>query len=337
MEVTRVRWVGAAMIAVAVAGRPCPADEAAGRAAEVLREANVRAGLCALVGGGPPSAALAVELARAAPGLIVHVLDADAGAVAAVRGAAVKAGLAGRVTAEHWTLDRLPYPDNFANLLAVSSDACRVPREELLRALAPGGAVLLPAGAGGARQKLTKPRPPGMDEWTHHRHGPDCNPVSRDSIDMTTVPDRLRWAGDELRCWSHAIRTAGGRVFVFIRNTISARDAYNGVSLWKRSYEHVYTGSAPSAAYNRPVAVGDRVYAHGSGGGVAIIDAASGEVLRTIDRPERLIELICAESPSGPALLLRDANAVSCYDGRTGEQRWHFAAPANPKVVAPLG
>ena len=55
---------------------------------------------------------------------------------------------------------RLPYIENFVNLIVVS-DECRVPRDELLRVLAPKGVAIV----GG--EKVVKPRLQEIDDWTH--------------------------------------------------------------------------------------------------------------------------------------------------------------------------
>jgi outer membrane protein assembly factor BamB len=312
-------------------------------AADVLQQSGVTRGLCVVVNadaaGSAAAGDLAIGIARSAEAMVVHVLDASGSGAAAARAAAQKAGLAQRVSAEAYGEKKLPYPDNYVNLLIAAAGA--VAEEEALRVLTPAGGVGY-VGGGGPRvppvsqmKKLTKPRPAGMDEWTHQRHAADGNPCSADSIDMTAVPDRLRWAGDNPRTWSHAMRAAGGRVFVVIGNTVTCRDAFNGVLLWKRTYESAGANSAPSAALNRPVAAAQRLFLHHRGGGIAVIDAASGEVVRLIERPARLLEFIHVGDGASETgrLLLRDANGVSCVEPAGGRELWRVEAPAAPNLV----
>ena len=51
-----------------------------------------------------------------------------------------------------------------------------VPKAEILRVLRPEGKALV----GG--EVWTKPFPEGVDDWSHHYHGPDNNPQSRDQL-----------------------------------------------------------------------------------------------------------------------------------------------------------
>ena len=80
---------------------------------------------------------------------IVQGLDAD---VTAARQTIRSLGLYGKVSAEPWLGNRLPYVDNLANLI-VADDLGRLPMEEVLRVLAPNGVALI------GRKKIVKPRP----------------------------------------------------------------------------------------------------------------------------------------------------------------------------------
>ena len=65
------------------------------------------------------------------------------------------------------------------NLLVVS-DPASVNRKEILRVLAPGGAAVTVGADNGprARNKLVKPWPEEIDEWTHYLHGANGNAVA---------------------------------------------------------------------------------------------------------------------------------------------------------------
>ena len=94
-----------------------------------------------------------------------------------------------------------------------------------------GRAKLLVSDKGKWRRTL-KPRPGGMDDWTHWRHGPDRNAVSKDTL--VDVPGRVQWlfTPREVTERSHVV-IAGGRFFAQCKGMLIARDAFNGMLLWK--------------------------------------------------------------------------------------------------------
>jgi outer membrane protein assembly factor BamB len=285
-----------------------------------------RAGLAVLAGWDEEHAA---KLA-AAPNLVIHVLDGDPARIAAARAAFRKAGLAGRAAAEHWTAPGLPFPDNYVTLL-IAAGGLEVSEAEVRRVLAPGGAALF--GQGRAMRRLTKDRPPGMDDWTHRKHGPDGNPVSKDSLPVRQVPDRLRWIADVLETWSHAMVAAGGRVFVNEKETVRARDAYNGVLLWEGRYEGWGAGTGSLGARYRAVATEQRLYGFG-GGGIIVIDAATGKRLPDFAEVGRPLDFIVPDAPAATGVVLcRTADAVVALDALSGKKQWTFAAPLHAKLL----
>jgi hypothetical protein len=234
------------------AQRPAASGETA---AGVLETAGVRAGLCVHLGGeGAAAAALTVDLARAGQ-FVIHHLSGSPASLTAARQAIRAAGLYGSVSAEAWSREELPYADRLVNLLIVEPDA-KVARSEIERVLRPDGVALTRQGAAWA--KFVAPWPPGMDEWTHHKHGPDGNPVSQDTIEMTRVPSQMRWVADTLQLWSHGVRAVGGRLFIFDKGAIRARDAFNGTLLWAGT-PGISASSSPGTAYGRPIATADLI------------------------------------------------------------------------------
>jgi outer membrane protein assembly factor BamB len=98
---------------------------------------------------------------------------------------------------------------------------------------------------------ITKPKPKGMDSWSHWEHGPDNNPVSSDTV--IKAPYRTQWLGGPLYTAMPGITTAaGGRVFTALGhiahhqreeqwlNTLLARNGYNGTFLWSRKLPDGY-------------------------------------------------------------------------------------------------
>ncbi|MHC4435557.1 MAG: outer membrane protein assembly factor BamB family protein, partial [Planctomycetota bacterium] len=157
--------------------------------------------------------------------------------------------------------------------------------------------------------RVVKPWPREIDEWTHFLHGPDNNAVAQDNI--VGVPRHVQWIGGPKFARSHeqlasvsAMVSARGRLFTIVdegltadirmptRWRLVARDAFNGVILWKRSigkwYDHLHGfRSGPPDLPFRLVAVGDRVYVTlGYDKPVTALDAATGKVLMTFKGSE---------------------------------------------------
>ena len=126
--------------------------------------------------------------------------------------------------------------------------------------LAPGGVALVNG------KKTVKPVPEETDEWSHYLHGPDNNAVSKDR--QVGVSRNLQWIMPPLWARHHnllpsisAMVSARGRLYYIIdegsmasimfppRWALIARDAYNGVELWRRPIPN--WGSAAWAASTR--------------------------------------------------------------------------------------
>ncbi len=148
-----------------------------------------------------------------------------------------------------WSHSRLPYADNLADLIVVE-DRNTVPEDEIMRALCPGGVAFEKDGQ--HWKKSVKPWPAEIDEWTHFLHGPDNNAVAHDSI--VDVPRQWKWLVSPQYARAHeqsagvtACVTTQGRMFYIVDEApaadiripsqwkLVAREAFNGVVLWKRS------------------------------------------------------------------------------------------------------
>lgn len=223
------------------------ADACAQDARQILDTAGIKGGLVVHLGCGDGK--LTATL-RADDRFLVQGLDAD---VTVARKHIQSLGLYGNVSAEKWSGERLPYADNLVNLIVTSSE-CRVPKGELLRVLAPNGVALV------GSEKIVKPRPSDIDEWTHYLHDASGNPVAQDR--KVGPPRQLQWVSAPRWCRSHEVDisigvvvTAGGRIFSIqdeaptsVHDTplpvaerrfpdkwvLVAQDSFNGVLLWKR-------------------------------------------------------------------------------------------------------
>jgi outer membrane protein assembly factor BamB len=325
---------------------------------ELLQQSEIRGGVVLHLGCG--DATLTEQLA-AGDQYIVHGLDTDADNVAAARKRLRTAGRYGAVTVDRWDGKRLPFVDNFVNLI-VAEDPGQASREELLRALTPNGVVM--ENREGQWQKTVKPWPAEMDDWTHYLHGPGGNPVGGDTL--VAPPKRLQWLGSP--GWSRhhdhmssmtSLVSAGGRLFYILdegsRASIQlpshwrliARDAFNGTILWKRDIPQWASKdfglkSGPAHLLRRLVAVGDRLYVTlGIDAPTTVLDAATGETLATCESSERTREIVVVDDT---ALLvvgheksrLPEFRRVGTYvwsNTKASNERWGWNG-ANRSIVA---
>jgi len=309
-------------------------------ARQVLSDAGVRGGLVVHLGCGDGK--LTVTL-RVNDSYVVHGLDRSEENVRAARRGVGARGMAGGVCFAVYDGRRLPYVDNLVNLL-VAEDLGSVPMAEVMRVLAPEGVAWI----GG--RKTVKPRPKQIDEWTHYLHDASNNAVAQDAV--IGPPRHLQWQGgpkwsrhhDHMASMS-AMVSAGGRVFYILdegsrvspqlpsRWRLVARDAFNGVLLWKRPIEQWHPAlwplkSGPANLPRRLVAKADTVYATlGIAAPVAALDAATGKTVREYAGSAGAEEIVLAD---GVLLALvnrtpldleadrkTDAEAGKSRDGRT--------------------
>jgi outer membrane protein assembly factor BamB len=306
----------ATTLALIVALMPCTiALRAAGetpRAGEILEQTGVDGGLVVHLGCGDGRLTAAL---RANDRLVVHGLDRDAANVQRARKHLQSQGLCGPVSVDLLQGERLPYIDNLASLV-VAEDLGDVSEAEVMRVLAPFGVAYVKAD--GKWTKKSKAWPGEIDQWTHYLHGPDNNAVANDSV--VAPPKGLQWVAGPL--WSRAHSTLNGtscmvsarnRIFTIEdlapielplmpgKYTLVARDAFNGVVLWKRALENWenithWMKPNPVQPTRRLVADGDRVYATlGIDAPVTALDAATGEILTVYEGTERTQEILYAD------------------------------------------
>jgi len=258
-------------------------------------------------GDGKLTAAL-----RAGENCLVHGLDTDAQAVEAAREHIRKLGIYGPVSVEEFDGKRLPYAENLVNLI-VAEDLGGITMAEAMRVLAPGGVLYVKQD--GRWRKTVKPRPKNTDEWTHFLHDASGNAVAHD--DVVGPPRCVQWIAAPRHTLSHehtpsinALVSAGGRIFYtadqarisFVRRPpkwhLVARDAYNGILLWKRPFSpwfpHIVNwGAAPRQLQRRLIAVGNRVYVTlGLHAPLSAVDAATGETLKVYENTRGTEEVV---------------------------------------------
>ena len=312
-----------------------PAGAADGdRAESILKAAGVKGGLIVHLGCGDGKRTAALH---ANARYLVHGLDTEPTNVAKARTHIRSLGLYGPVSVDRLRGNRLPYADNLVNLV-VAEDLGAVPMADVMRVLAPLGVAMI----GG--KKTVKPWPDEIDEWTHHLHGPDNNAVARDR--RVGPPRRLRWKSDPTWCRSHngvpssvaLVVSAKGRLFSVIdegltgqpglpeRWTVVARDAFNGMLLWKKRLGRRIPQKALAA-------VGHRVFLTvGRGEPVTALDAATGEMVRTYDGTKGSDELIAIDGAlvvhlrGGRKAADGGPDAILAVDAETGRTRWDTSA-----------
>ena len=317
------------------------------QAREILDQAGIQGGLVVHLGCGDGrlTAALCV-----ADSFLVHGLDADRDRVEQAREHVRSLGLYGKVSVDRQSGEHLPYTDNLVDLL-VSEDLGAVPMVEVMRVLAPEGVAYVKTGD--KWTKTVKPRPKEIDEWTHFLHGPDNNAVAQDSV--VGPPHHLQWVGGPKWARSHdhlasvsAVVSSGGRIFSIVDEgptafvalpakwRLVARDAFNGVILWKRPVEP-WEGhlrgfrSGPTELSRTLVAAGNRVYVTlGYGEPVVALDAATGETVATYQGTEGTLEILYRD---GLLFLVAGERAASQPEAIAEPWRRGVTPPAHNKRI----
>lgn len=234
---------------------------------DLLTASSVKGGLVVCIGCDDPQ--LLVDLGKAGP-YLVQGLDTDASKVEAAKKLIQSKGIYGKVTADVFNGENLPYVDNLVNLLVVMNPGCDIPGGEVDRVLAPRGVGVIKKDGnkklvssvqhptfniGTGFVKFTKPVPADIDDWTHFLHGPDNNALAEDTV--VGPPRHLQWCSEPMWGRDHhaekgtypTVRTvlsSQGRLISLIDQTktsdmkvpsqwaVVARDAFSGVLLWSR-------------------------------------------------------------------------------------------------------
>ncbi|NOX55207.1 MAG: PQQ-binding-like beta-propeller repeat protein [Planctomycetes bacterium] len=292
-------------------------------AARLLETSGCEGGLIVHVGCGNGRMTVAL---RTDDRYLVQGLDRDAKNVERARNHVRSKGLYGPVSIRTWDGRSLPYADDLVNLLVIE-DRGELSDDEVLRVVAPGGAVC--SRTGDRWSVVVKPWPDDIDQWTHHLHDASNNPVGHDR--RVGPPRHLQWTAGPLWARSHgwtpsvsAMVSAGGRLFAIVdeapagvdatlpdRWTLVARDAFSGVLLWKRPVPNwgsqCYSGTPdwgngvttgrftmPPHIGKRLVAVDETVFVTlGAFAPVTALDAATGQVRRVYDQTARADEILC--------------------------------------------
>jgi len=351
-----------------VAAATDPATRAAAEA--IINQSGVAGGVVVHIGCGDGN--LTAALGRE-PRFLVHGLDTDAARVAAARRNVASLGVYGTVTVGRWDGARLPFADGLVSLV-VAERMPAAPEAETMRVLAPLGVLMVRDGD--SWQRRVKPWPEDIDEWTHYLHDATNNAVAQDT--RIAPPRSLQWIGsprwsrhhDRIAAMSNLVTAAGRLFYIFDEGPTSsvilpskwsliARDAFNGVVLWKRPIPDWQTRlwplkSGPAQLPRRLVASEDTIFATlGIDVPLTAIDARTGDTLRTYEGTQGTEEILLSD---GALFLLVDdeldtdkytnAGAVSrpwwtgrpkrvmAVEAATGKVLWQHPSSVVPLTLA---
>jgi len=245
----------------------------------------------------------------------------------------------------------LPYVDNLVNAIVSVGPPSGALRTEILRALAPGGvAFILRDSTGEVAERIVKPQSDSLDDWTHFWQGPDNNGVAEDTV--VGPPQHMQWLAGPQWTRHHdvdkggnpSIRpllTAGGRLYYMLDETVSsdmsvpaswvllARDAFNGILLWKRSIQ-VASRSKLDQVWRTMVVDEKNVYVPlAPGAPLSVLDGASGELLRTCKGTEGYTEVV----KDGATLYLVCGGMVKAVSATTGETAWGWSTGEGESII----
>jgi outer membrane protein assembly factor BamB len=321
--------------------------EADALAASMLNDAGVQGGLVVHLNFGDAPVAGVTAALRTGDRFLVHGLDRRWEHVHAARQSLRSRGVYGPVSVDWFDGRNLPYTDQLVKLL-IAETLGDVPRDEVLRVLAPGGTALIRRGDDW--EKTVKPWPTEIDDWTHFLHNASNNAVAQDRV--VGPPSGYQWIAGPRWARSHdhlstfsAMVSANGRIFYIVDEgptasvaappqwQLVARDAFSGVLLWKRpilSWEGHLRGfrSGPTDLARRLVAHGDRVYVTlGYGQPVSVLQAATGETIQSYDRTDHALEIILHD---GVVFVVAGDRLPDNTDGaalpRDPQRLWHWWA-----------
>mgnify|MGYP003634719045 CR=1 FL=1 len=246
------------------------------------------------------------------PALQVQALMQQSEVVDSLRETIQEAGDYGQVSVNHYDGAELPYIDNLVNFLVCDSDTT-VSNDELMRVLAPRGSLFVKTAD--RYERTIKPVPRGMDEWNQYLRNADNNGVSRDNVGP---PQRLRWHNTPETGRAKALMpsvtsmvTANGVLFTIedraspedvnapFEYHLVARDAFNGIELWKRPVKEWVEGggttsikSVSSQLQRRLVAIEKDVYfTMGFDDSISRIEGRSGRVIEQLSGTESTREV----------------------------------------------
>ncbi|MEA3226918.1 MAG: PQQ-binding-like beta-propeller repeat protein, partial [Planctomycetota bacterium] len=368
MKNTRLAFI-TLLLYLSVALFLCSVVEAQEQQAQrILDAAGVKGGLVVHVGCGDGRLTAAL---CANNSYIVHGVDRDSENIAKAREYISSLKLYGKVSIKQLLGDELPYIDNLVNLV-VAEDIGVVSTDEVMRVLAPRGVAYVKKGK--RWEKTVKPWPGQLAEWTHYLYDAAGNAVAKDSL--IGPPRHMQWTAEPVWSRNHhtlasisGVVSAQGRMFYIVDEgpassmevrptwSLTARDAFNGVLLWKRpisswAWHQRKFRSGPVQLPRTFVAQGNRVYAAlGLEAPVTALNAATGRTVRTYKGTEGTEEIILDDGvllivTGGPlpehapkdaaqraGIKFPNEKTIAAIEADTGNVLWTWAEPAGGNLV----
>ena len=285
--------------------------------------------------------------------------------------------LFGRVSVERLAAATLPYADNLVNVLVIQNwaglERSGLALKECLRVLAPYGVAFIEKtepeaikqllaqvkieatiSAKNGWAKIVKPCPKEMDEWRQCGHDETLSARSNDKL--VGPPSSVRWInwingenwGDQAQVPGSDLVSANGRTFHLHilekkpkENYIIARDAFNGIELWRIPAtipKELQSGLVAVPARRRVYTVCAAEYPDM----LVALDETTGKMVQKYDKINlKLFSELFAESiraghhgdrhrwgyESGHFLFLPDSVHLYVFDESTGEKLWELTIP----------
>jgi len=251
----------------------------------------------------------------------------------------------GNISLDHRTCPALPFIQNLVNVLIVDGSA-DVSRDEILRVLTPRGFAMVRHGD--HWDIIEKSRPQEYDDWTHYLYDASNNAVSND-LAVRPPLGQVQWVGspswtrnhDHMSSFTSCVASAGRLFYIMDEGprfsvlcepewSVVARDAFNGVILWKRPIEewqsHLISLKSGPASLTRRMACDD---SHlwvtlGVQAAVSKLAAETGESLHVYPGTEGTEEiLICGSylvfvTGTGPEITIPGDRDYEKDDRRSG-------------------
>ncbi len=345
----------AALATTVIATCPASGQTEKKLAAWILQDVPQRSALCIHL--GIRDGTLTTALSAGGRNL-VNGFTADTAVLKRARTHIRSKNLYGMVSVEKAAVSKLPHSDNLVNLVVIDQlrDMLKqgLTLTEVLRVLAPQGVAWIGESATGGQAplsvkemkeileeakladvriverngiwaRLEKPRPKNIDTWTHFRHGPNGNPVSRDQV--IQVPSGVQWmagpqwpTGHRKQAVPTVVVSEKRLIYIFQdevnnsgkatkQDSLIVRDAFNGLPLWKRKAPSTYL-----------VADGDIFFTADQRGTLAALDADSGKPVTSF-QPARAIK-VQGLMVHQKFLFVGSADGLSCLNKKTGAIEW---------------
>lgn len=293
-------------------------------------------GLCVVV-GTHPTTKRAIPQESQCEGMLVHLLVQEEDEVHRQRDIldsfTDKASTC-TFNVEYWTKRSLPHASRLANLVVIN-DTSAVDREEAIRILQPGGMLL--ELDGDSYSCTIRPKATDTDEWTHQWHSGNGSLTTEDK--RIGVPTGLQWVAGPLfamagrKSSTQTLVSSGGINFYVTQNVsenvgkpieemtqfLLARDAYNGLILWKKPWNGPFVvGNGETNP--RMIATQERLYFVAEGNTIVMLDSRSGERLRVLNLTSAIEKLLLVDE----TLLVQSPSAIIAFDSDIKEEIWSY-------------